>query len=168
MLAESSGGCAGGVVVLSLLSLALPSNKAQDASAANENNEEDDDSTESLKSWSRRINDATERFEVLKKFKNEAVLDRETQLVWERAPQDPFLLGIFSVAVEHCYARIVDGRMGWRLPTVEELTSLLVETPTTNPGIRLSVFVQVIDQGVRIGLSPQAAPLSGRAGLQWR
>jgi hypothetical protein len=91
--------------------------------------------TEILKSWSRKIKDATKRFEVLDRFNDEAVLDRETQLVWERAPQDPFLPGTFSVAVEHCYARIMGGRMGWRLPTVEELTSLLVETPTANPEV---------------------------------
>ena len=88
-----------------------------------------------LKSWSRKINDPKKRFEVLKKFNHEAVLDREPQLVSERAPQDPFLPGTFSVAVAHCYARIVGDRMGWRLPTVEELTSLLAETPTTNPEV---------------------------------
>jgi hypothetical protein len=93
--------------------------------------------TETLKSWSRKIPNARERFEVLHQFNDEAVLDRETQLVWERAPRDPFpgFRGTFAQAVADCYARLAGGRMGWRLPTVEELTSLLVETPTRNPDV---------------------------------
>ena len=96
-----------------------------------------DAQTETLKSWSRKINNVKERFEVLHQFDDEAVLDRETQLVWERAPQDPSpgFRGTFAQAVADCYARIAGGRMGWRLPTVEELTSLLVETPTRNPQV---------------------------------
>jgi len=43
--------------------------------------------TEILKSWSREIKDATKRFEVLDRFNDEAVLDRETQLVWQREPK---------------------------------------------------------------------------------
>jgi hypothetical protein len=62
--------------------------------------------TEILKSWSRKINDATKRFEVLDSFNAEAVLDRETQLVWQREPQDqPFSSSFetdFFGAVRHC------------------------------------------------------------------
>lgn len=93
--------------------------------------------TDTLKSWSRKIPHARERFEVLHHFHDEAVLDKETQLVWERAPRDPFpnFRGTFALAVAECYNRLAGGRMGWRLPTVEELTSLLVETPTRNPHV---------------------------------
>jgi hypothetical protein len=38
-----------------------------------------------LQSWSQKI-PAKQRFVVLKQFNCEAVLDRETQLVWERSP----------------------------------------------------------------------------------
>ena len=37
-----------------------------------------------LRSWDRKINNAHARFEVLQGFNDEAVLDKETQLVWER------------------------------------------------------------------------------------
>jgi Protein of unknown function (DUF1566) len=121
--------------------------------------------TENLKSWSRKIDNARNRFETLTRFDNEAVLDRETQLVWEREPQDPFLPGTFTVAVDDCYNRIVGGRMGWRLPTLEELTSLLVETPTTNPQV---VRAALPDGhpfiGIRSGDRPESAYWSITAG----
>jgi Protein of unknown function (DUF1566) len=124
-----------------------------------------DAQTETLRSWSRKINNARERFEVLHQFNDEAVLDRETQLVWERAPQDPFLPGTFSVAVADCYARIAGGRMGWRLPTVEELTSLLVETPTSNPQvIRAALPPGHPFIGIRSGDRPGSAYWSITAG----
>lgn len=55
---------------------------------------------------------------------NEAVLDRETGLVWERAPaatRHPW-----DQAVDfRCPVRGTGNRRGWRLPTAEELLSLL-------------------------------------------
>ena len=39
-----------------------------------------------LESWDNKIPNATLRFKVLPEFNNAAVLDRETQLVWERSP----------------------------------------------------------------------------------
>jgi len=85
-----------------------------------------------VQSWSRKIN--KHRFVVLKKFNGEAVLDRETQLVWQKEPKDQpdssFYETEFFGAVRHCYRVTTGNRMGWRLPTAEELTSLLEETPT--------------------------------------
>ena len=53
-----------------------------------------------------------------------AVLDKETGLVWEKSPEitDKFN---WDTAVFHCYNREVANRRGWRLPEVEELTSLV-------------------------------------------
>jgi hypothetical protein len=83
-----------------------------------------DAQTETLKSWSRKIDNARERFEVLHQFNDEAVLDRETQLVWERAPKDKPFSSFFETnffgAIRHCYTVTTGGRMGWRLPTAEE------------------------------------------------
>jgi Protein of unknown function (DUF1566) len=120
---------------------------------------------ENLKSWSIKIDNARARFEVLGRFDSEAVLDRETQLVWEREPLDLLFPGTLAVAVEDCYNRIVGGRMGWRLPTLEELTSLLVEAPTTNPEV---VRAALPDGhpfiGIRLGDRPESAYWSITAG----
>ncbi len=62
------------------------------------------------------------RFEVLADFNDEAVLDRETGLVWERAPRT--YTGDWWHAQWECWAHNTGGRWGWRLPTVSELESL--------------------------------------------
>ena len=41
-----------------------------------------------VRSWDRKIENATHRFVVLRAFDDEAVLDRETQLVWARTPSN--------------------------------------------------------------------------------
>ena len=73
---------------------------------------------------------AAERFQLV--MNNEAVLDRETGLVWDKSPDT----GTYSwfAACANCYQREVGGRMGWRLPTIEELSSL-VDPSTLNPAL---------------------------------
>lgn len=83
-----------------------------------------------LKSWSNII-PAARRFVVLVDFNNAAVLDRETGLVWEQAPNaSPASDWIGARA--SCVDKIITGRKGWRLPSVVELASL-VDTTQTNP-----------------------------------
>jgi hypothetical protein len=83
-----------------------------------------------LRSWDRKINDDT-RFRVLSEFDNDAVLDRETQLVWHRTPDAT--KRVWGAALSACYGYRVGGRGGWRLPTMEELTSLIDPTRTHPP-----------------------------------
>jgi len=82
-------------------------------------------------SWDKQINGAG-RFQVLSQFGGEAVLDKETGLVWEQSPDTGTRTWINSQT--HCYIREVGGRKGWRLPTVEELASL-VDPDQANPAL---------------------------------
>lgn len=77
-------------------------------------------------SWDQKI--ATGRFVVLSNFSNEAVLDRETGLVWWKRVEEssPY------IATGYCATSTKGGRMGWRLPTISEVTSLL--DPSINNG----------------------------------
>ena len=92
--------------------------------------------------WDNQINNPA-RFQVLKQFNDEAVLDKETGLVWERSPSPgtPWV-----TALSDCYNKNVGGRKGWRLPTIEELMSLVDTTqfdpalPSGNPFTNLPVF----------------------------
>lgn len=63
------------------------------------------------------------RFIVLANFNNEAVLDRETGLVWERSPSESLESGYNSA--RSCSHKVVGNRQGWRLPTIQEARSLL-------------------------------------------
>ncbi len=51
------------------------------------------------------------------------VLDRETGLIWER--NTPVSLESFVVAQLSCIGSTTGSRLGWRLPTLEEMTSLI-------------------------------------------
>ena len=72
------------------------------------------------------------RFEVLADWNSEAVLDKETGLVWEKSPA--LIDMLWSGARLYCYDKVLDGRKGWRLPTIEELLSL-VDTSMANPSL---------------------------------
>ena len=80
-------------------------------------------------SWDQKI--TTGRFVVLANWNNEAVLDRETGLVWMQTPH-PFAVFGF-VAGSICLNTSTGGRRGWRLPTAHEIGSLLAPTATVGP-----------------------------------
>jgi hypothetical protein len=83
-----------------------------------------------LPAWNIRLpsNDGTScsssRFVCI--FDDQAVFDRETGLVWERFVQTSSVS--YGNAHVFCNVTSTGGRLGWRLPTTAELTSLI------NPG----------------------------------
>jgi len=72
--------------------------------------------------WDQVIPNAADRFKLV--MGGAAVLDKETGVVWEQSPSSTILVGS-EVAKGICAAKRVGNRMGWRLPTVQELASLL-------------------------------------------
>jgi hypothetical protein len=63
---------------------------------------------------------------------DDVVLDKETRLVWERSPS--LTTTDWYTAINTAYARNLAGRKGWRLPTIEELASL-VDTTQSDPAL---------------------------------
>ena len=88
---------------------------------------------------------ASTRFIVLTNLASNAVLDRETGLVWERTPSTAFIPALLppnevslNFAAAHCITLNIGGRYGWRLPTIQELETLFDDTqnpalPAGNP-----------------------------------
>lgn len=80
--------------------------------------------------WEKQIN-RPGRFQVLNQFGGEAVFDKETGRVWEQAPVTTEGTRDWFSALVDCYRRQVGGRIGWRLPTIEELSSLVDPSQAT-------------------------------------
>ncbi len=81
------------------------------------------------RAWSQKL-PVSARFQLV--LNNAAVLDKETGLVWEKSPDTT--LRTWNDAVYYAYSKNVGGRKGWRLPTVEELASL-VDPTQSNPAL---------------------------------
>jgi hypothetical protein len=70
------------------------------------------------------------RFIVLSNWNSEAVLDRETGLVWEQSPTT--LQASWLASQEECMKLTKGNRRGWRLPTISELASLVDPSVTSD------------------------------------
>jgi hypothetical protein len=109
---------ASGILVLGMLSLSTRAAEAQTTAAG---------PYYATPSWDQTLACSAPascpRFVVLSNFNGEAVLDRETGLVWERSP-DTTPRFWFNARV-HCVQRMVSNRYGWRLPHIQELASLI-------------------------------------------
>ena len=81
-------------------------------------------------SWDQQL-PASTRFIVLLNWGSAAVLDRETGLVWEKSPSASRPTWID--AQTQCYRLTTGGRLGWRLPTIPELASLM-DPSVPSPG----------------------------------
>jgi hypothetical protein len=68
----------------------------------------------------------TGRFTILGAFQEEAVLDRTTQLIWERSPHSNEVT--WATAQTRCGLKTVGGQTGWRLPSFIELMTLIEPT----------------------------------------
>jgi hypothetical protein len=85
-----------------------------------------------MPAWDQKL-PASTRFVVLLDWNSEAVLDRNTGLVWERSPGDLNLDNqvnesdrtVWQAAINICADRRVGGQKGWRLPSFVELSSLV-------------------------------------------
>ena len=75
------------------------------------------------------------RFIVLLNWSSAAVLDRETGLVWEQSPSASTFT--WDIAQIHCNSLNAGNRGGWRLPTIQELRSLVDGDPANTSSPRL-------------------------------
>ena len=75
-------------------------------------------------SWDQQLSAST-RFIVLLNWNSEAVLDRETGLVWEKTPASIVDIRNWGDAQDTCNRKNIGNRFGWRLPTIQELATLL-------------------------------------------
>ena len=107
--------------------------------------------------WENQIN-GPDRFQVLSESGGEAVLDTETGRVWEQSPSTSAVT--WGDAISHCYRLGVGSRRGWRLPTIEELASLvdlLQPAPTLPAGNPFSNVQSSVYWSATTTLTPSVA-----------
>jgi Protein of unknown function (DUF1566) len=98
--------------------------------AAGESTKSSSDEDNKTLRWDQAL-PVSQRFVVLAAFNSDAVLDKETGLVWEKSPQSAAVSS--SNARLACANKAIGGRKGWRLPALPELTSL-VDPSVASPG----------------------------------
>ena len=85
-----------------------------------------------IQNW-QQAHPAVQRFVILPDFNNEAVLDRDTGLIWEISPRPATVT--WNEARGTCVTRATGGQKGWRLPAPAEMRSLVgpaVDSPVPN------------------------------------
>jgi hypothetical protein len=100
------------------------------------------------------------RFSVLPLFGSAAVFDKETGLVWEKTPSTG--VSTWFNRLTRCYNLEVGGRKGWRVPTIEELASLV---DTSQPAPTLPAGHPFVN--VQSFLYWSATTLAGNTGFAW-
>jgi hypothetical protein len=108
--------------------------------------------------WDKNLPSAT-RFTVLAEFNHQAVLDKNTGLVWEQAPDTT--LQTWWSATNYCINKVVGGTVGWRLPSVAELRSML-DLSLFAPFVPASIFT-----GVQLGDYWSATTFADFPNLAW-
>jgi hypothetical protein len=84
-----------------------------------------------MPAWDQKL-PASTRFVVLTDWSSQAVLDRETGLVWEQAPATT--AQSWADTRTACFQSTKGGRKGWRLPSIAELFSL-IDPSASNPAL---------------------------------
>lgn len=112
-------------------------------------------------SWDQTL-PANTRFIVLSNMNGDAVLDRETGLVWEKSPSTS--TSSWFDAQLYCNILSKGNRLGWRLPTLQELASL-ADPSVAPPGPTLPAGHPF--QHVQSGIYWSATTAAGLAGYMW-
>jgi len=98
---------------------------------------------------------------------DDMVLDKETNLVWERSPA-VLPTSDWGEAVTHCYQLEVGNRKGWRLPTIEELATLIDTTHLLVPPALPSNHPFDIPEGSGFYWSATTCIATGCTNHAWR
>lgn len=100
------------------------------------------------------------RFQVLNQFGNAAVFDQETGLVWEQSPDTNTQNWLNAQA--RCNTKTVGNRLGWRLPALQELASLVDPTVRFGPTLPANPFTNV-----RSSIYWSATTAAGNPAMAW-